>query len=91
MIRTGKLGIVRLTGVDLANLRRQCWFRDKGECQDCGVRTFYAARFDGDPLAYDMAHIKSRGAGGSDVIENVKTKCHECHMREHQKPSTAGE
>ncbi len=61
------------------------------QCQDCGVRTFYAARFDGDSYAYDMAHIKSRGAGGSDVIENVKTKCHECHMREHQKPSTAGE
>ena len=83
MIRVGKLGIVRLTGLDLARLRRDCWERDKGQCQDCGAPTFYTVRFAGDPLAYDMAHKKSRGAGGSDVLGNVKTKCHQCHMREH--------
>jgi 5-methylcytosine-specific restriction endonuclease McrA len=83
MIHVGKLGIMRLTGPDLAKLRRDCWERDKGRCQECGVLTYWGPRFAGDPLAYDMAHIKSRGAGGSDVLENVRTLCHAEHMREH--------
>jgi len=51
---------------------------------------FYLARFDGDPLAYDMAHIVSRGAGGSDELSNVRTLCHRDHMREHSGSSTQG-
>jgi 5-methylcytosine-specific restriction endonuclease McrA len=85
MIHTGKLGIVRLTGPDLAKLRRDCWERDKGLCQNCGIPTLYNARFDGDPIAYDMAHIRSRGAGGSDVLENTQALCHSCHMKKHAK------
>jgi 5-methylcytosine-specific restriction endonuclease McrA len=79
----GNLGIVRLTGQDLAALRRACWERDQGKCQVCGISTYWQARFAGDPQAYDMAHIKSRGAGGSDTLDNVRTLCHRCHMREH--------
>jgi 5-methylcytosine-specific restriction endonuclease McrA len=83
MIKTGKLGIVRCTGKDLADLRLACWERDKGRCQECGEALYYQPRFGGDPLGYDMAHIKSRGAGGSDVLENVRCLCHQCHMLEH--------
>lgn len=81
--RVGKLGIVRLRGKDLFQLRTNCWIRDLMRCVDCGVRTCWEPRFNGDPEAYDMAHIQSRGAGGSDVLENVVTKCHRCHMKEH--------
>ena len=79
----GKLGIVRLYGADMKHLRWSCYTRDNGICQACGVMTGYEPRFDGDPIAYYMAHIKSRGAGGSDVIENVRCLCHRDHMKEH--------
>lgn len=74
---------VRLTGQVLAALRYQCWIRDLCRCQECGAATHFQAFFDGDPLAYDMAHIQSRGAGGSDGLENVRTLCHRCHQKEH--------
>ena len=80
--RTHKF-IVRLTGNALKKLRLECFVRDFGRCNVCGRKVFYEARFPGDPLAYDMAHVRSRGAGGDDSLENVRTLCHECHMAEH--------
>jgi 5-methylcytosine-specific restriction endonuclease McrA len=79
----GKLGIIRLYGAGLEELRFECWLRDKEQCQKCHKRLYQQARFPGDPDAYDMAHIVSRGAGGSDTLENVRALCHECHMKEH--------
>jgi 5-methylcytosine-specific restriction endonuclease McrA len=79
----GRLGIVRLYGKALESLRDDCWERDNGMCQSCGVRLEKEPRFDGDSVAYDMAHIQSQGAGGSDVLENVRCLCHSCHMKEH--------
>lgn len=76
-------GRVRRKGAALEQLRRQCWLQHNETCQNCGERVYYTARFAGDPLAYDMAHIKSRGAGGSDTLENVRCLCHSCHMQEH--------
>lgn len=83
--------VIRLCGTALAHLRYQRWVRDLCRCQAiledgksvCGVEVYFQARFDGDPLAFDMSHIQSRGAGGSDTLENVRTKCHSCHMAEH--------
>lgn len=83
--RVGNLGIVRLSGKALEELRMVCWLRDNGRCQVCRELVYFAARVDGDPLAYDMAHIKSRGAGGSDELNNVRCLCHQCHMKEHAK------
>jgi len=71
----GKLGRIRLKGKPLADLRRQCFTRDGWACVDCGVGVSWASGH--------MAHIKSRGAGGSDVLENVRTKCAGCHDKEH--------
>ena len=81
--RIGKTGTIRLTGKALGVLRRDCIERDKGVCQECGIGVSWTPLFDGDPQAYDMAHIKSRGAGGSDVLDNVRCLCHSCHMKEH--------
>ncbi len=82
MIRIGKLGIERRTGKDMKSLRTACLYRDGTKCRECGV-TVWDHLPDYHPQKYDMAHIKSRGAGGSDVLENVKTLCHQCHMLEH--------
>lgn len=82
--RVGKVsGTVRLSGAAMEALRLECWRRDGGICQVCGVATWWKARYDGDPEAFDMAHIKARGAGGSDSLRNVRTLCHEDHMQEH--------
>ena len=83
-VRIGKhTGKVRLTGRALELLRHACWGRDHLRCKECGLETYWKPRWEGDPLAYDMAHVVSRGAGGSDTLENVRTLCHRCHMREH--------
>jgi len=81
--RIGKVtGTVRLSGAALAELRWACFRRDNGVCQDCGRVTDLSVP-DCFPTKFDMAHIKSRGAGGSDTLDNVRTLCHACHMKEH--------
>lgn len=82
VIRVGKLGIVRCTGKDLEALRDACWERDEGICQRCGAAVYKQARFDGDPLAYDMAHRRNKLMYG-DVLGNIDVNCHECHMNSH--------
>lgn len=45
-----------------------------------------AYAWDFDRFGWDvgeMAHIKSRGAGGSDTLDNVRTLCQPCHRLEH--------
>ena len=80
-IEIGRTGIIRLTGKSLEVLRRECFDRDGWICQDCRIKV------NDNPIDFyskaDMAHIQSRGAGGSDVLNNVKTLCHFCHMKEH--------
>ena len=75
MIRVGKLGIIRRNGKDMALLRQIVFERDRYRCCDCGK-----------PVSWDsghLAHIQSRGAGGSDVPENLRTLCAICHAKDH--------
>ena len=74
----GKLGRVRLRGKKLEQLRRECFERDGYRCT-CGCNQSVTWE-DGD-----MAHIVSRGAGGGDILSNVRTMTHPCHMLEHAK------
>lgn len=71
----GKLGRIRLKGAALERLRRECFARDGWRCVICGRGVGW--------VSGHMMHIKSRGAGGSDVIENVVTGCWECHGKSH--------
>ena len=73
MIRIGNTGTVRLTGVHWKRLVLDVKNRDRWTCRECG-------RVAG---ALDPAHIKSRGAGGSDVAENLRLLCRDCHTRSH--------
>lgn len=75
MIRVGKLGIIRRNGKDMAQLRQEVFERDKFRCCDCGKLVSWDSGH--------LAHIKSRGAGGSDVELNLRTLCALCHAKEH--------
>jgi len=84
-VRIGKVsGKIRLSGAAIRNLRIDCWEAHPW-CCECGVKTLLYPLSDANPQKMDMAHIVSRGAGGSDTLENVRTLCHKCHMQEHAK------
>lgn len=72
----GKLGMIRLYGKAWKALVIKCFDRDGWRCVECGRR---GSEF--NPL--DPAHIVARGAGGSDVLSNLRTLCREDHSRSH--------
>ena len=80
----GKTGRVRLRGKKLENLRRECFTRDESCCvwEGCGKSLRWESGYSD---SMHMAHIVSRGAGGSDVISNVRSLCPEHHFLEHAK------
>ena len=78
MIRVGKMGRVRVDGKDMIALRRAVFTRDGWKCCDCGVGVEWTGWNAGH-----LAHIQSRGAGGSDTEENTRCLCGICHQREH--------
>lgn len=81
-IKVYKSGRKRLTGIDLQMLRLHRLQIDEGKCVYCGTRVDDSLP-EYHPLKYDLMHVQGRGAGGSDTIENTRTGCHECHMKEH--------
>lgn len=80
--KPGKLGIVRLYGKDMSNLREQCWDRDEGRCTDCSRPLYREERWDGDPAAFHLAHIRTKRNNG-DTLDNVRALCGECHGKSH--------
>src|ERR1039458_9351894 len=71
----------RLEGKALEDLRWECFQRDNWRCCDCKAPISWTGMY---ILARgEMAHIRSRGAGGADDISNVKTLCPKCHHAEH--------
>ena len=76
---------IKATPKEWKELRRQVFEREKGICQICGQ---YAPLHDMDgnydPFTCgDACHIKSRGAGGDDVLDNLRWVHHTGHMKEH--------
>jgi 5-methylcytosine-specific restriction endonuclease McrA len=66
--------ILRVTGKAMTELRAQCFVRDGYTCQQCGYR--------GHWYNLDLAHIRNKRNHG-DILSNVRTLCHTCHMLEH--------
>ena len=78
MIRSGvpgKLGRLRLKGKALESLRRRVFERDGWHCRECLVGCSWDSGH--------LAHIISRGAGGSDTEDNTRLLCGDCHHAEH--------
>jgi 5-methylcytosine-specific restriction endonuclease McrA len=71
----GKTGRLRLKGKALDALRVRVFERDGWRCCEC-------FRFLSLVTGH-LAHIKSRGAGGSDTEENTRLLCWACHHAEH--------
>lgn len=74
-LRRGKTGTIRLTGADMRALRLRVFKRDQFTCVRCGCQVTWDTG--------EMAHRKSRGAGGSDTDDNCETSCRPCHRAEH--------
>ena len=81
-VKVGNIGRVRLTGEALCELRGYVYLRDNGRCRETD-------RFVSDDLPdwhadkYHMAHIKSRGAGGSDLPSNCLCLSGAAHRAQH--------
>ena len=72
----------RLRGKALKMLRVDCYARDRGRCQVCGVMTvFDAPAIWGN--SYHMDHIVPRHMGGRDELSNVRVLCGDCHRARH--------
>jgi 5-methylcytosine-specific restriction endonuclease McrA len=85
-VRVGKVsGKIRLSGQALEQLRERVYRRDRGRCQwkGCGVLLpLYGSVF----TRGHAAHIVGRGAGGSDIAENMRLLCPHHHLdAEHTK------
>jgi 5-methylcytosine-specific restriction endonuclease McrA len=72
----------RLEGEDLAELRVECYFRDKGICQRCGRKTVFGLNQECDD-SFHMAHRRNKSMWG-DTLGNVQTECGACHRKYHQ-------
>jgi 5-methylcytosine-specific restriction endonuclease McrA len=64
----------RVKGTKMEKLRRACYFRDQGFCQECGLFTPWEVG--------QLAHIRAKRNYGDD-IDNVRWLCAECHRIEH--------
>lgn len=79
-MRVGKVtGKIRLSGLKLEALRESAYYRAGGRCQwsGCGaILPLYGSVFN----RAHLIHLVSRGAGGSDTIENTRIGCYFHHI-----------
>ena len=82
MISCPKPKRIDLNRKDYQELRRQAWSRAGGLCEneDCGSPA--PLEIGGEFVLWGcghLAHIKSKGAGGDDTLDNVRWLCPKCH------------
>jgi len=67
---------IKLSKAKLSELKRDKWLIQGRVCAGCGLPV---------ELKYShLCHIRSRGAGGGDTLDNVKVKHWDCHLiKEH--------
>ena len=76
---------ISLKGKAYTQFRKAVYNRAKGCCETCG-RWVSLYRANGDFDVYTcghVSHIKSRGAGGDDSLENCILECFACHRARH--------
>ena len=74
---------IRLKGKAYTEFRAKVFEKYGGKCQKCRCK---APLYDQDgqfswKTCGHVSHIKGRGAGGGDVMENVKWLCPKCHLQ----------
>ena len=73
---------VRLDAIGMRDLRILAYQRAAGQCENevngerCKQMIWWTS--------FHLAHLVSRGRGGSDCLENVLATCPECHLAEHR-------
>jgi len=80
---------IRLEGQAYTAFRKEVCDRAHSRCEICGK--YAPLLIDGYFDLYGcghVSHIKSRGAGGSDTLDNVKWSCSDCHYKRHSKGLT---
>lgn len=71
---------IRLNGREMAGLRQEAFARSHRRCENsidgerCKTRITWGS--------FHLAHIVSRGRGGSDELGNVLAACQECHLED---------
>ena len=75
---------IRLKGKAYTLFRKAVHDRARGMCEECGMWAprLIDGRFDLYRCGH-VRHIKSKGSGGSDTLENVEWWCWNCHRAEH--------
>ena len=67
---------IKLSVKGYQELREEACKRAMGHCESC---------FSWCPMSNGhLHHVRSRGAGGGDVIDNVMWLCYMCHDKEHR-------
>jgi hypothetical protein len=72
----------RLEGAELENLRRSCFNRANGRCENCGCYMRYWKLWELDPIGFEMAHKRGKRMWG-DHIDQVRALCQLCHHESH--------
>jgi len=73
---------IRLNGSEMMELRQSAFARSGGRCENS-----ITAKGDRCPVhinwaQFHLAHIESRGRGGSDTLDNVLACCPDCHFED---------
>ena len=58
------------TKISQAEIRRQVWRRDQGQCCKCGSR-----------YALEIDHVVPKAVGGESSVENLRLLCRKCNQR----------
>jgi len=73
---------IRLKGKAYTEFREEVCFQAESLCESCGqyAPLLIDGRFDLYRCG-NVSHIRSRGAGGSDTLDNVRWYCFDCHRK----------
>ena len=70
----------------------ECYIRDNGKCQDCGVKCLSKAEAKRRNLPHRIVqahHIIARRNGGGDELSNLVTLCVSCHHKRERRYADA--